>query len=59
MIKHANNKFEKIYNDVNAIYSYILTPKEIKKLSDDIIKLIQVQSNKKTQSLWPYYHEDP
>ena len=38
MIKHANKKFEKIYNDVNAIYSYILTSSEIKKLSNEYYK---------------------
>ena len=39
MIKHANKKFKKIYNDVNAIYSYILTSSEIEKLSNNIIKI--------------------
>ena len=33
-------KYEKIINDVNAIYSYILTESEIKKLSDNIFKLV-------------------
>ena len=42
MIKHANKKFEKIYNDVNAIYSYILTSSEIEKLSNNIIKVLKV-----------------
>ena len=47
MIKHANKKFEKIYNDVNAIYSYILTSSEIEKLSENIIKLIKLGDSKK------------
>ena len=51
MIKNSSNKFRKIFNDVNAIYSYILTPTEIKKLSDDIIKLIQTRSNNKSREI--------
>ena len=47
MIKHANKNFEKIYNDVNAIYSYILTSSEIERLSDNIIKLIKLSVPKK------------
>ena len=48
MIKYANRKFEKIYKDVNAIYSYILTSSEIEKLSSKIIKLIKVSGSKRT-----------
>ena len=51
MIRHANKKFEKIYNDVNAIYSYILTPSEIEKLSNNIIKLLKVNYNKKNTNI--------
>ena len=51
MIKHSSNRFRKVFNDVNAIYSYILTPREIKKLSDDIIKLIQARSNNKSREI--------
>ena len=51
MIKNSSNKFRKIFNDVNAIYSYILTPTEIKKLSDDITKLIQTRSNNKSREI--------
>ena len=47
MIKNANKKYEKIYNDVNAIYSYILTSSEIEKLSDNIVKLIKFSTQKK------------
>ena len=51
MIKHVNKKFEKIYNDVNAIYSYILTSSEIKKLSNNIIKILKVNNNKKNANI--------
>ena len=51
MIKHANKKFEKIYNDVNAIYSYILTSSEIEKISNNIIKILKVNSNKKNANI--------
>ena len=51
MIKPSSNNYKKIFNDVNAIYSYILTPKEIKKLSDDIFKLIQVKNNNKISQI--------
>ena len=51
MIKHANNKFEKIYNDVNAIYSYILTSSEIEKLSNNIIKMVKVNYYKKNVNI--------
>ena len=51
MIKHANKKFEKIYNDVNAIYSYILTSSEIEKLSNNIIKILKVNYNKKNANI--------
>ena len=48
MIKYANKKFEKIYKDVNAIYSYILTSSEIERLSKNIIKLIKFSKPKKS-----------
>ena len=51
MIKHANKKFEKIYNDVNAIYSYILTSSEIEKISNNIIKLLKVNYNNKNANI--------
>ena len=51
MIKHTNKKFEKIYNDVDAIYSYILTPHEIEKLSNNIIKFLKVDYNKKNTNI--------
>ena len=51
MIKDGNKKFEKIYNDVNAIYSYILTSSEIEKLSNNIIKLLKKILIKKMQIL--------
>ncbi len=51
MIKHADKKFEKIYNDVNAIYSYILTSSEIEKLSKNIIKILKVNYNKKNANI--------
>ena len=47
MTKDGNKKFKKIYNDVNAIYSYILTSSEIERLSDNIIKLIKLSVPKK------------
>ena len=50
MIKYANKKFKKIYMDVNAIYSYILTSSEIEKLSENIIKLIKLGGSKKKYS---------
>ena len=37
----ALKNYEKIFNDVNAIYSYILNESEIKKLSNNILKLIK------------------
>ena len=44
MNKYHTKKYEKIINDVNAIYSYILSASEIKKLSNDIIRMIKVRS---------------
>ena len=44
MNKYHIKKYEKIINDVNAIYSYILSASEIKKLSNDIIRMIKVRS---------------
>ena len=46
-----NNKFEKIYNDVNSIYSYILTSSEIEKLSNNIIKMVKVNHDKKNVNI--------
>ena len=51
MIKGANKLFEKIYDDVNAIYSYILTSSEIEKLSNNITKIIKVNYSKKNPSI--------
>ena len=39
--------YEKIFNDVNAIYSYILNESEIKKLSNKILKKIEKKKKKK------------
>ena len=43
--------YEKIFNDVNAIYSYILNETEIKKLSGNILKLIKNKISKKNITL--------
>ena len=43
--------YEKIFNDVNAIYSYILNESEIKKLSDNILKLIKNKISKKKYNI--------
>ena len=51
MNKNDNSKYKKITNDVNAIYSYILSSSEIKKLSNDIIKLVKVKSNQKVRKI--------
>ena len=46
MTNYANKIFKKIFNDVDAIYSYILSSDELKKLSNDIIKLLKVKHHK-------------
>ncbi|MEC8100580.1 MAG: alpha-amylase family glycosyl hydrolase [Pseudomonadota bacterium] len=51
MNKYALKKKHKIINDVNAIYSYILTSSEIKKLSNHIIKLIKFTSSTKATKI--------
>ena len=43
--------YEKIFNDVNAIYSYILNESEIKKLSNKILKLIEKKKRKKKYNI--------
>ena len=48
MIKYTNIKNKKIFNDVYAIYSYILSPLEIEKLTNSIIELLKID-NKKNQ----------
>ena len=42
MTKPANKISKKIFNDVDAVYSYILSSDEIKKLSNDIVMLLRV-----------------
>ena len=44
-------KYQKIINDVNAIYSYILTENEIRKLSDNIFKLVNKNRSKKKKNI--------
>ena len=48
MNKGANKKSKKIFDDVDAIYSYILTADEIKKLSNDIVNLLKVKKQQST-----------
>ena len=47
MTKPANKISKKIFNDVDAVYSYILSSDEIKKLSNDIVKLLRVDHKKR------------
>ncbi|GIS23525.1 MAG: hypothetical protein CM15mP124_0050 [Alphaproteobacteria bacterium] len=47
MTKLDNKISKKIFNDVDAIYSYILSSDEIKKLSNDIVKLLKLIIKKK------------
>ena len=48
MNKGANKKSKKIFDDVDAIYSYILTADEIKKISNDIVNLLKVKKQQST-----------
>ena len=47
MTKSSTSKYKKIFNDISSIYSYILTSSEIKKLSNEINKLIHCRSGSK------------
>ncbi len=47
MTKLDNKISKKIFNDVDAIYSYILSSDEIKKLSNDIVMLLRVDYKKR------------
>ena len=44
MIKYPNKKYKKIFNDVYAIYSYILSPSEIEKLTNSIFQLLKIDN---------------
>ena len=51
MNKPANKISKKIFNDVDAVYSYILSSDEIKKLSNDIVKLLRVDHKKRKKDI--------
>ena len=44
MTKYTNSKYKKIFNDVYAIYSYILSPSEIEKLTNSIVDLLKIDN---------------